>query len=72
VRWCPKTRGYTAPGLTFYYGLKNKCLMKHFLFSLLFFIASVVLLIVASYNFSLIALFSAIGCFMGGVYYMEG
>ena len=46
--------------------------MKHFLFSLLFFIASVVLLIVASYNFSLIALFSAIGCFMGGVYYMEG
>ena len=45
--------------------------MKHFLFSLLFFIAAVVLLIVASYNFSLIALFGAIGCFLGGVYYLE-
>jgi len=45
--------------------------MKHFLFSLLFFIASVVLLIVAKDNFSLIALFSAIGCFMGGAYYLE-
>ena len=46
--------------------------MKHFLFSLLFFIAAIVLLIVASYNFSLIALFGAIGCFLGGVKYMEG
>lgn len=46
--------------------------MKKFILSLLFFIAATVLLVVASYNFSLIALFGAIGCFLGGVYYMEG
>ena len=45
--------------------------MKRFILSLLLFIAAIILLVIAKDNMSIIALFGAIGCFMGGAYYLE-